>query len=348
MSDIKKDLQALAVDYQTLAESNARQAGELVQLRLVLQGMQLVNMNLSHRISVVDDWLTEWTGTDVNVHVYEAAEKLGEALAKVEVEIKMPGNGLLRTCFHWRAAKRADGTHDFFCGEGFGFLGAAPRWLAVQFECGGISAHASIHYEQLGVELAKVGLSIVPATHEQTVRGLLEKVELLERQLAFAEKLTEQIATVDDRRVLDALGRVPVEALKQHTLRSAARVWPQQELDHLVGFELARRIQAADLDLPHYMSDREVIETSLERLFEMLDDVTEEGEKAKAMTPEQREDRYEAYIRAQGWLKPGEVLDRSRMRKHQERVSDETSSSSKDGLQIRDVQSDGAPESEPD
>jgi hypothetical protein len=148
------------------------------------------------------------------------------------------------------------------------------------------------------------------------LRAIIEESQsekrVLEHKLNFCEKLTEQIATLEDRRVLDAAGRLPPGALGfMSSQLSRVRPLPpglSEALDAFVSFELGRRIANADLDLPFYMNDSQIVETPHRQLFEMLEEATAAGKNAASLTPEEREARFEAYLRQHGYLKHGETL----------------------------------------
>ncbi len=353
----------MSVSSSLIAEL-CKRAEEVEALTRVVRLQQEQNLFLQQQFDCVAGWLNKHDDEDTDAHVTMAIDELIEAQQKLEPP-KLPYADAVHASFHWRDPARADGLYDALPGDGFGFLGATQFKLTLQFDCAGVHACADIPFEQLRWALAKRGLTIettdfgrVPrrayfdvverAEKESTRAELAEaKADKLERQLVYVDKLTEQIATVEDRRVLDVVAGLPNSALvfmsSQLGPGASLTAKARQALDHLVSFELARRIQNADLDLPLYMSESEIVENRHDELFELLDEAQAEGEKAKALTPEQREDRYEAFIRAKGWLKEGETLDRNKWRNKQQQGSTDESS-----MQVRDVPSDGAPESEPD
>lgn len=156
--------------------------------------------------------------------------------------------------------------------------------------------------------------NIINATPDERAKRLSEA----EARVRYLEAINEGVkhilsaenATSGGRRVMRTM-----EKLSQSLLRWLGSIddfgltdEDIRGLRHLVAFEIARRIEVADIDLPLYKSDSEVIEASLDHLLEELEQATKAGAKARTMTAREREKRYEDFIRAKGWLKEGEQL----------------------------------------
>lgn len=143
---VSGEVKELAVKLQQLADANARQAAELLMAQRARKGLVECNLMMARKLDRIGD-IVEPMAED-----YELASAVAKELQVASLDFKYPEP--VHIAFRYRDQKRPDGYFDVLPGDGFAFLGAAPKWLSLQFDCGGVMGCANITYDYLRAVLA--------------------------------------------------------------------------------------------------------------------------------------------------------------------------------------------------